>query len=532
MSFTGMRFESCVLRILLLAVATVFLASGAQASESVKKSPLRILFVGHNPQTPAGEEDLDPDIGPDPARAEKLLHARSEEWESFLKKYFETVDVVYPKKYKEAMSSKYDVTIFDVLPPQLPVDKNASKAGGPPFQYLSKDYSAATIMIGGPSSWIGEGRELKIDSLCLCLDAHAYGMKLDHPIFNTPYNAQIELEQRETPADARTFNSGRNLGPTMAMWRVQTEGYQEGKGFPIGLVSTGYGFDNGIDAEWISGGVSTKGPDAAAIGRHANFLLWGFAASPPYMTESAKLAFVNAVHYIAPYSGARQITSSIKSVESRASVLEREWTLSDEGAALYVTLLNELRLKDIKEREKALAKRRAGEPLNPEEQMMADIPVRPPYTREQTIAFEPEALKKEFGDNYAAYGKYYTENMGYFFSQRGTYEVSIDADAKALGIANNDIRLLDAAVEMWRKGDRAKTAEAILRRYTKESFTDVDAWAEWLKQNRDQLYFSEGDGFKWIVIPQAAAAWLKENCDSLYASECNGYQTLTTSKLN
>jgi hypothetical protein len=69
-------------------------------------------------------------------------------------------------------------------------------------------------------------------------------------------------------------------------------------------------------------------------------------------------------------------------------------------------------------------------------------------------------------------------------------------------------------------------AKRILLRYTKTSFDDfpdAKTWAAWLKQNRDRLYFSEGDGYKWIVIPEQSAAWLKKNCDKLYFSECNGY---------
>ena len=49
--------------------------------------------------------------------------------------------------------------------------------------------------------------------------------------------------------------------------------------------------------------VCAKTLDAVAIGRHGNFLRWGFSASPKYMTEEAKTVFTNAVVYISQFAG-------------------------------------------------------------------------------------------------------------------------------------------------------------------------------------------------------------------------------------
>ena len=81
---------------------------------------------------------------------------------------------------------------------------------------------------------------------------------------------------------------------SLPMWRVQKEGYMSKRGIRVGMVSRPGGFEDSPEAEIISGGVSGKTWDAVAIGRHGNFLHWGFAASPDDMTEEARDVFANA----------------------------------------------------------------------------------------------------------------------------------------------------------------------------------------------------------------------------------------------
>ncbi len=108
-------------------------------------------------------------------------------------------------------------------------------------------------------------------------------MRIQHDIFNTPNKVNLTIEEQATPSDYSSYTD--ELGSTMPMWRVQTEGYKDGNGQLIGLVSRDAGFLDSPDTEWISSGVNSKGPNAIAIGRHANFFHWGFAASPTFMTE-------------------------------------------------------------------------------------------------------------------------------------------------------------------------------------------------------------------------------------------------------
>ncbi len=499
--------------LLILAMTTLAAGCGRQpeqaATEQIEKSDLRILYVGTDPQLPITERFLMISSG-NPTRAGELLRSRAGEFEAFLKQYFDTVQVVYADAYKEAMSTDYDVTIIDGYLPKSPDDGTPEVSDDgvrKQPQYLSREYSHATVMIGEPSAFIGQGRELKINHLCLCLDAHAHGMKLDHPIFHTPYEVQITYEDRTVPGNYKARYSGRDLGDTMPMWRTQTEGYHDGNGFPIGLVSTGYGFDNGIDAEWISSGHCDKGVNSMAIGRHANFFHWGFAAAPPYMTDSAKRAFINSIHYIAPFKGAAQITRKIKYMPLREYQREQQWTMTDRGWAAWQAYFEEGNRKSIEQKKKLQARKDAGETLNEIEQVILNMPARSEI-RAWTIRHEPQMLKDKFGEDWAAYERYYAENMDYFYpvpSGRGLFQVAVDEDARALGIRNSRVELLEAAVGMLQEGKRAPMANRILARYTNESFQTAGEWAAWLQAHRDRLYFSEGDGYKFMVLPQQQA---------------------------
>ena len=271
-----------------------------------------------------------------------------------------------------------------------------------------------------------------------------------------------------------------------------------------GWWSTGYGFANGIDAEWISSGRCDKGVEATAIGRHANFFHWGFAAAPEYMTDSAKLAFINSVHYIALFKGAQQITRKIKGIQLKPYHREQQWTLSDQGSAAWLAYIEKGRQASIKQRKELEAKKEAGEELSELEKMLMGFPERPKETRAWTIRHEPEAVKAKFGENWAAYENYYAENLDYFYPLAGEwYKSAVDEDAKSLGIPNNDIRLLEKSVAMLNAGEKTEMAMGLLTRYTKEKFQTAKEWSNWLNVNKAKLYFSEGDGFKFIVLPKS-----------------------------
>ena len=210
----------------------------------------------------------------------------------------------------------------------------------------------------------------------MCLDAHAHGMRIQHPIFRTPNRVDLTLENRPTPDVYR--NAGSGFEKTMPMWRVQTEGYLDGTDQLVGIVSRDRGFLDSPDTEWISGGVNTKGPNAVAIGRHGNFFHWGFAASPTYMTEDAQLVFINAVHYIHQFDGRPPITRKVSRQMMRSYVEDAIESITPEGYQRRLDSHESL-LESMKERQANLqAKKDAGEAMEEwEEQMLASPPQYP-----------------------------------------------------------------------------------------------------------------------------------------------------------
>ncbi|MHC4712242.1 MAG: hypothetical protein ACYTAN_03090, partial [Planctomycetota bacterium] len=65
-----------------------------------------------------------------------------------------------------------------------------------------------------------------------------------------------------------------------------------------------YGFEDSPDAEILVKGFNFgKEYGAVGIGRHGNFLQWGYGAPPSDMTEDARKLFLNCIHYIRKFDG-------------------------------------------------------------------------------------------------------------------------------------------------------------------------------------------------------------------------------------
>ena len=138
---------------------------------------------------------------------------------------------------------------------------------------------------------------------------------------------------------------------SLPMWRVQKEGYMSKRGIRVGMVSRPGGFEDSPEAEIISGGVSGKTWDAVAIGRHGNFLHWGFAASPDDMTEEARDVFANAVVYIAGFAGQTPVARKYNDrIITRHDITLRAFSATRRAYALNVeTMKNHAaRMEDLK----------------------------------------------------------------------------------------------------------------------------------------------------------------------------------------
>jgi hypothetical protein len=274
----------------------------------------------------------------------------------------------------------------------------------------------------------------------------AHGVVPTHAIFHKPHQVAIRYEDLPTPENYRHWPGGEKLGKTMKGWKVQTKKFPE---IDPGLVSDPYGFADSPDAEVISSGLNSKGPDAVVLGRHGNFFLWGFSAQPSDMTPEMRTCFVNTVHYIKKFDGQKPLVRKTSS--------GREWALVCAG------YLKQISSEDFINRN------------------------------------FPEDLRRRFGKDPEKYLAYYKENLEYL--HRSNNHVVVDEDVKGLGLSNRRVELLDRCVALLEKGEQAELALRVLKRYTAETFIEAKEWRAWLDKNRDRLFFTDVGGYKFLVGP-------------------------------
>lgn len=249
----------------------------------------------------------------------------------------------------------------------------------------------------------------------------------------------MKFASRATPYGFKKYANGANIGKEMDMWLVQ-QSYSK-----VGQIMSGMGFEDSPDCEFLAGGETTKDVDGMAMGRCGNIFHWGFSASPAYMTESAKIVFVNTVFYMAKFNGE-------KSLVKRHRSISRKWV--DEIC----------------------------------------------YKKTHKLIDHKTGKFSTTGDNEKDdLVKYYTENYNYFYFIGRNSTPVLDEEAKSLGIANNDVHLLEKCVGMLLEGKDTDKALTLLKRYTEEEFTTVKEWKKWLKKNKKKLFFTELGGYKFMV---------------------------------
>ncbi len=422
--------------ITLIITVLFFNISYSQSKPVVKKENLKVLYVGGTSEiSPYAKEK------PAPELIEASVQNRMKAFETLLKTYFTDVTVIRSKEFKEELADNFDVTIIDGMPSErVPLYTEKDEKGNYTVYknagFLSEEFDNPTIMIADISDRIGRRIGLKLDWYCLCLDAHAYNINTKHQIFNGPFKVKLTIENLPTPKPALEFQRyyKEKIPATVDMWRVQTQGYMTSPGFRIGMVCRPWGFTDSPDTEIISGGVSLKSPDAIAIGRHGNFFHWGFAASPDFMTEEAKVVFANAVSYTAKLKGERVIS---RKYDDRKSTR---------------------------------------------------------HERSFVNARSPEDSAK----NVAAFPFLYMDKKS-----RGG--LSVDEDAKLLGVPTYDKAILDKAITMLEKGDRADVAQRILDRYTLVTFNSPKGYRDWYEKNKTELFFTESGGFYFMINSKSAS---------------------------
>lgn len=466
---------------------------------AIKKTNLKVLYVG-------GTSNIDvTSIAPDASTLARDIAARTASFGQMLKEYFKVVKCINAKEYKQEMSNHYDVTIFDgkpnpIKPMILTKDKGGNVTDYHLATYLTLDYDRPTITIADMSEEIGREIGTKADWYCLCLDADAYNMKVNHPIFKGPYKVKLDMVEKPTPTAALEyqFDFDKPIPKTQMMWTVQTKGYQTVRGYRVGMVSRPGGFTDSPDAEVISGGVSAKSPDAVAIGRHGNFLNWGFSASPADMTPAAKNVFANAVVYISKFAGQHPIARKFdERVMTRDGVKllkyickRSAWEESNKANIGFNKSMQHLSdsLKVVQ---------KAGGKIADSYKDLVDFTPMPLPSFEEFVKRNEGKYYEMFGTDSLAYAKYFDGNYNYLYPAE--FSFSIDNDVKSLGIANNDVRLLDKAISLWESGKDIDKAKKILTRYTLCRFQTPQEWRSWYNKYNKLMFFTESGGWLFLI---------------------------------
>ena len=274
----------------------------------------------------------------------------------------------------------------------------------------------------------------------------AQGEPIKHEVFTTPFKVEPKFESWKTPSNYRRYPGGKKLPAEIKVWRVQDTGKAFG-----GVVSRSYGFEDSPDAEVLTPGFNVgKESGAVGVGRHGNFLQWGFSAPPSKMTDAGRKFFLNCIWYIRKFDG--------------KGPLVRRGDSHRMNAVRLAALLNKIK--------------------NP---------------RFHAITFPAELLKKYAGDPDGLV-KHYRDNFELIYHDK---RFLVDSELKALGIVSNrKVATLERLVALLGLTARASIARKLLARYTTQSFQTPAEWRGWLQANRDRIYFSDVGGYKFRVVPK------------------------------
>lgn len=277
-------------------------------------------------------------------------------------------------------------------------------------------------------------------------------MRLSHPIFHRPLDPRIELEAIDTPDGYRIYPEGKHLPDQLLAWTVH-----EGK-FPkvdVGMVSDPVGFEDTPDTEWISSGVNSKGPRSVALGRQANFFLWGFYGAPDRMTPSAKRVFLNTIVYMKQFDGrtplARKVSQGRERIRQMLGFLPQLLERADESTRQYL--------------ERAFPKK----------------------------ALEHCGLDADKLDAYLS------ERIEYVTHTDGQFV--IDADLEQLAVPNRSPAFFAAVLARLVVDPKDPVALRLIERYVPVEYTGAEAFARWYAENQHRLYFSDTAGYRWFLRP-------------------------------
>ncbi|MEN6334324.1 MAG: hypothetical protein ABFE01_08680 [Phycisphaerales bacterium] len=280
----------------------------------------------------------------------------------------------------------------------------------------------------------------------------AHAELLDHEVYRTPLTVQPEFEDRDTPASYRRSHIGpAKLPDEFRVWRVQET--QEGS-----VIASSYGFRDSPDAEILAVGFNNgKHYGAVGIGRHGNFLQWGYGDPPSKMTEAGRRLFLNCIHYIHRFDGKGPLVRTIAQPRvcaiAAAPTVERIWQ------------------KIQKENDKKV-----------------------------TLAVPDDVIRQFLGDPNGL-TQYYRDNIEFIYYR--DWQFRVDRELQSLGFdSNRTTATLERLISLLKDEKNTGTARSLLSRYTIQSFQEPEQWHSWFEQNKERIYFTDVGGYKFLVVPR------------------------------
>jgi hypothetical protein len=215
------------------------------------------------------------------------------------------------------------------------------------------------------------------------------------------------------------------------------------------------------EVELISGGLSERAPDSAALWRQGHLLHFGFDIAPAEMNETGQALLLNSIAYIARFTEDRPIARTPSPFKQPSDApKDKRWI---EGL-----LSSTVRNQDL----------------------------------DHYLSPATKALVKTMDST--AYARWYKENSP-FLTCDDTGKLMVDANAKALGIVFDTPDFFPKTAA--KLGDPASAAQAreLLKRYAPDGPLNGSAeeWAQWWRTNQPYLFYSLHGGYRWYLDPLA-----------------------------
>ena len=216
------------------------------------------------------------------------------------------------------------------------------------------------------------------------------------------------------------------------------------------------------EVEVISGGLSERGSDGAALWRQGHLLHFAFDLAPAEMNETGQALLLNSIAYIARFSEDRPIAKT-----------PTAWSQNDAfpKSKLWIEDLFAARIPEDKELDRYLA----------------------PGTK---------ALVKTM--DRVSYPKWYKANAPFLTCDKGG-KLMVDANAKALGIVFDKPEFFSSTIAKLDDSAHAAQARELLKRYAPDgpAAGSASEWRGWWETNRPYLFYSEAGGYRWYIDPLA-----------------------------